>query len=119
MAQQWSASYFSDEAHLVELCQRVQILLADSSAALISVLDSLEDMLIQHNVRLLVVDSAASPLRKEFQGHNAQRADILAREASLLKFYAETFNLHVRWVWGMAWAQSFQIIPFPLISTRW
>lgn len=33
---------------------------------------------------------------KEFQGQSRERADLLGQEASLLKYYAETFDLQVR-----------------------
>jgi hypothetical protein len=38
-----------------------------------------------------------SPLLRcqEFQGQSRERADLLGQEASLLKYYAETFDLQV------------------------
>ena len=44
-------------------------------------------MIIEKNVRLIIVDSVASLARKEFGGHNlvAERNDMLMKEATLLK----------------------------------
>lgn len=64
MAQQSYETYFSNESNLVSLCEKVHVILADSSASLVSILENLEETIIEHDIKLLVVDSGASPLRK-------------------------------------------------------
>lgn len=62
-------------------------------------LKNLEEDLISKNVRLLIVDSVASLVRKEFgslQDGMMRRTDFLTAEAGLLKHIAETFSIPVR-----------------------
>eukprot|EP00002_Diphylleia_rotans_P029726 TRINITY_DN6071_c0_g1_i4.p1 TRINITY_DN6071_c0_g1~~TRINITY_DN6071_c0_g1_i4.p1 ORF type:complete len:373 (+),score=77.00 TRINITY_DN6071_c0_g1_i4:47-1165(+) len=59
-------------------------------------LDSLEEEIIQQNAKLIVIDSLASPTRKDFDSKSGiQRQEFLARYASLLKQLAETYKVAV------------------------
>lgn len=59
----------------------------------------MEEEIISKGVKLVIVDSVASVIRKEFdpqlQGNIKERNKFLAKEASLLKYLAETFSLPV------------------------
>lgn len=59
----------------------------------------MEEEIISKGVKLVIVDSVASVVRKEFdpqlQGNIKERNKFLAKEASLLKYLAETFSLPV------------------------
>ena len=58
----------------------------------------MEEDIIQKNIKLIVLDSVASLVRKEYsnvQGGMMRRTDFLASEAALLKYIAETFNIPV------------------------
>lgn len=59
----------------------------------------MEEEIISKGVKLVIVDSIASVVRKEFdsqlQGNIQERNKYLAKEASLLKYLAEEFSLPV------------------------
>lgn len=60
---------------------------------------SLEEEIISKNVKLIIVDSVASVVRKEFdtkrQGNLKERSNLLTKEASILKYLAEEFSIPV------------------------
>jgi len=60
---------------------------------------SLEEEIISKKIKLIIIDSVASVVRKEFdtklQGNLAERSNFLARGASLLKYLAEEFSIPV------------------------
>ncbi|XP_063999849.1 DNA repair protein RAD51 homolog 2 isoform X2 [Pogoniulus pusillus] len=60
---------------------------------------SLEEEIISKKVKLIIIDSVASVVRKEFdtklQGNLAERSNFLARGASVLKYLAEEFSIPV------------------------
>ncbi len=56
----------------------------------------MEIEIIEKNIKLIVLDSVASVVRKEFDSGNiAKRQDLLSKEASILKYLAETFSIPV------------------------
>lgn len=59
----------------------------------------MEEEIISKKVKLIIIDSVASVVRKEFdtqlQGNLAERSNFLARGASLLKYLAEEFSIPV------------------------
>jgi len=60
-------------------------------------LKALEEVIIRKKVKLIVLDSIASLARKEM-GHRGllnERNKIVVRQATMLKYYAQTFNLSV------------------------
>lgn len=61
--------------------------------------ESLEDDVISKGVKLIVVDSVASVVRKEFdprlEGNLAKRSNLLSSEAATLKYLAEEFSIPV------------------------
>uniref|UniRef100_K1PTI4 DNA repair protein RAD51-like protein 2 n=1 Tax=Magallana gigas TaxID=29159 RepID=K1PTI4_MAGGI len=81
-----------------DLCRMAENVLVDNHqtcASLIKKLESLEEEVISHRIRLVIVDSIASLVRKEFSssaGSNlVQRTNFLSRQAALLKYIAEVF----------------------------
>ena len=49
-------------------------------------LQSLQETILQFNAQLVILDSVASLIRKEFESESyAERNDLLAKEATLLK----------------------------------
>lgn len=60
---------------------------------------SLEEEIISKKVKLIIIDSVASVVRKEFdtklQGNLAERSNFLTRGASVLKYLAEEFSIPV------------------------
>ncbi|ELR12339.1 Rad51l1 protein [Acanthamoeba castellanii str. Neff] len=76
--------------------QRVTVYRVDSTTDLMSRLDSLEETIIENNVKLIVVDSIASVARKDFDDGGVMRRQAqLAAQASTLKRLAENFNIPV------------------------
>ncbi|XP_036887581.1 DNA repair protein RAD51 homolog 2 isoform X2 [Sturnira hondurensis] len=62
-------------------------------------IESLEEEIISKGVKLVIIDSVASVVRKEFdtqlQGNMRERNKFLAREAASLKYLAEEFSIPV------------------------
>ena len=62
-------------------------------------LQNLEEDLIVKNVKLIIVDSIASLVRKEFDSRGPrnmiERTNLLAKEAAILKYLAAEFKIPV------------------------
>ncbi|KAL8622951.1 hypothetical protein ACOMHN_027072 [Nucella lapillus] len=89
---------FTEDAAIKRLASQVHIVHVQSCKELMHRLENIEEAIIDKGVKLLVVDSVASLVRKEYgnvQGGMIQRTDFLASEAALLKYVAETFNIPV------------------------
>ncbi len=80
-------SLFQSAASLKDLANSVTVASCTSSAKLLELIQSLEETIIEENVKLVIVDSVANPLRTEFDGnHLLQRQDLLGKIASHLKY---------------------------------
>lgn len=67
-----------------------------SSSELMTVLEQLEALIIEAGVNLVVLDSAAALVRKEYGRETiVQRQRLLARQAALLKRLADIFSIPV------------------------
>ncbi|XP_076464005.1 DNA repair protein RAD51 homolog 2-like [Babylonia areolata] len=89
---------YSQDGDVRQLASRVHVVHVQSCKDLMNRLEHVEEDIISKGVRLLVVDSVASLVRKEFsgvQGGMMCRTDFLAAEAALLKYLAETFSIPV------------------------
>lgn len=87
---------FPSEEAVAALMGRVLVYNPTSSQALLSTLQSLEATMIDHRVRLLVLDSAASLARADFApGSLPDRQRMLGQQASRLKYLAEAFRIPV------------------------
>ncbi|XP_050014403.1 DNA repair protein RAD51 homolog 2 isoform X7 [Alexandromys fortis] len=91
--------YFNTEEKLLQMSSKVHLHRELTCEGVLQRLESLEEEIISKGVKLVIVDSVASVVRKEFdpqlQGNIKERNKFLAKEASLLKYLAETFSLPV------------------------
>ncbi|XP_027274185.1 DNA repair protein RAD51 homolog 2 isoform X12 [Cricetulus griseus] len=91
--------YFNTEEKLLLISSKVHLHRELSCEAVLQRLESLEEEIISKGVKLVIVDSIASVVRKEFdpqlQGNIKERNKFLAKQASLLKYLAEEFSLPV------------------------
>lgn len=80
-----------------EIASNVVVFYESTFQEMLTRLESLETIIIERNVKLIIVDSIASLARKEFGGHNlvTERNNMLMKEATLLKYFAERFNIPV------------------------
>ncbi|OBS59821.1 hypothetical protein A6R68_09047, partial [Neotoma lepida] len=89
--------YFNTEEKLLLMSSQVHLHRELTCEAVLQRLESLEEEIISKGVKLVIVDSIASVVRKEFdaqlQGNIKERNKFLAKEASLLKYLAEEFSL--------------------------
>lgn len=78
------------------VCSQLHYFPVGSSAELMRVLEQLEVLIIERRVRLVVLDSAAALVRKEYSRHSiVERQRLLAKQAALLKRVAEIFGIPV------------------------
>ncbi|XP_061415015.1 DNA repair protein RAD51 homolog 2 isoform X1 [Lethenteron reissneri] len=91
--------HFCTDEHVIAMTNRVHVYRELTTQSVLSRLESLEEELIAKRVRLLVLDSVASVLRKEidlrFLAGVAERSELLSHQAALLKYLAEEFSLPV------------------------
>ncbi|XP_035685466.1 DNA repair protein RAD51 homolog 2-like isoform X1 [Branchiostoma floridae] len=91
--------HFSSDDAFYKLTSQVFVHKTPTCTDLWNRLQSLEEELIQKRVRLVILDSVASVVRKEFdnslRGNLSQRVKLLAKEAALLKYLAESLNIPV------------------------
>jgi len=96
MAREKKVEWFSDLSKLEDLASRITVYKLNTSSDIVQRLNSLEEIIIEKNVKLIILDSVASVARKEFDGNSmARRQETLSKEASILKYLAETFNIPV------------------------
>ncbi|XP_019625723.1 PREDICTED: DNA repair protein RAD51 homolog 2-like isoform X6 [Branchiostoma belcheri] len=99
VAQDRCPHHFSNDDAFYKLTSQVYVHKTPTCSDLWNRLQSLEEELIEKRVRLVVLDSVASVVRKEFdnslRGNLAQRVKLLAKEAALLKYLAESLNIPV------------------------
>lgn len=59
-------------------------------------MQNIEEKIIEENVKMIIVDSIASLVRKEFDPNNlVKRQNILSKTAALLKFYSMEFKIPI------------------------
>ena len=99
MAQTRKPEHFATEESLLRLTENIHVYAESTCASLLKRLECLEEALILHNVKLVVLDSVASLVRKEFDsqlGRNMiDRTNLLTRQAAILKYIAEEFAIPV------------------------
>eukprot|EP00899_Mesostigma_viride_P003061 jgi/Mesvir1/12756/Mv26051-RA.2 len=85
-----------DESAIEQMMGRITVVRPASTSAFMALLDELDALVVGHRVRLIVVDSIAALARSEFGGNSMlERSTALAKQASRLKFVAETFGVVV------------------------
>ncbi|XP_033002999.1 DNA repair protein RAD51 homolog 2 isoform X1 [Lacerta agilis] len=99
MAQHRFPDYFATEEKLVLIASRIHLYREFTCHSVLKRIESLEEEIISKNAKLVVIDSVASVVRREFdaklQGNLQQRSNLLTREASILKYLAEEFSIPV------------------------
>ncbi|KAK9807879.1 hypothetical protein WJX72_011994 [[Myrmecia] bisecta] len=91
----WPAD-FASQAAVQALTQRLLVITPTSSADLLARLMALESTIIDHSVRLIVIDSIAAFARSEFdRAQIAERQQTLGQQAAALKYLAEAFRIPV------------------------
>lgn len=86
----------SDGNNIREMMSRLHVFRPKHSEELVSVLRSLESYIIEHNIGLLVLDSMAFHVLKEFNSSQiVRRQALLGSIASILKWIAEAFRIPV------------------------
>nr|XP_044629784.1 DNA repair protein RAD51 homolog 2 isoform X10 [Equus asinus] len=90
-------SYFNNEDKLLLTSSNVHLYRELSCDEVLQRVESLEEEIISKGVKLVIIDSVASVVRKEFdtqlQGNMRERNKFLAREAASLKYLAEEFSI--------------------------
>ncbi|KAJ7285486.1 hypothetical protein O6H91_Y330500 [Diphasiastrum complanatum] len=80
------------EAMIKQLAARVFVIVPTSVTELLDSLQKIQATIIEHHVKLLVIDSVASLTLSE---QSVTRQELLGRQASALKFLAESFRIPV------------------------
>ncbi|XP_078007678.1 DNA repair protein RAD51 homolog 2 [Phascolarctos cinereus] len=92
-------SIFINEEKLLSLSSKIHLHQELTCNDLLTRIECLEEEIISKGVKLLIIDSVASVVRKEFdtqlQGNMRERSNFLARQASLLKYLAQEFSIIV------------------------
>ena len=84
------------EYNLQEMMRRIHLIKATSAMDLFKSIQRLEGLIAESDVRLIVVDSIAALARRDFNSDEIpQRQALLVRKASILKYYAGTYNIPV------------------------
>nr|XP_058914385.1 DNA repair protein RAD51 homolog 2 isoform X2 [Kogia breviceps] len=91
--------YFNTEEKLLLTSSKVHLYRELSCDEVLQRIESLEEEIISKGVKLVIIDSVASVVRKEFdtqlQGNMRERNKFLAREAASLKYLAEEFSIPI------------------------
>ncbi|XP_066489445.1 DNA repair protein RAD51 homolog 2 isoform X2 [Tiliqua scincoides] len=99
IAQHRFPHYFATEEKLISMPGSIHLYRELTCDSVLKRIESLEEEIISKNVKLIVIDSVASVVRKEFdtklQGNLMERSNLLTREALILKFLAEEFSIPV------------------------
>ncbi|XP_047920942.2 DNA repair protein RAD51 homolog 2 isoform X2 [Anser cygnoides] len=92
-------AYFDSDEKLFCMTRSIHLYRELTCDSVLKRIKSLEEEIISKKVKLIIIDSVASVVRKEFdtqlQGNLAERSNFLARGASLLKYLAEEFSIPV------------------------
>ncbi|XP_076978929.1 DNA repair protein RAD51 homolog 2 isoform X2 [Tamandua tetradactyla] len=92
-------TYFNTEEKLLLTSSKVHLYRELTCDEVLQRIESLEEEIISKGVKLVIIDSVASVVRKEFdiqlQGNLKERNKFLAREAASLKYLADEFSIAV------------------------
>uniref|UniRef100_A0A8D0FNV3 DNA repair protein RAD51 homolog 2 n=1 Tax=Strix occidentalis caurina TaxID=311401 RepID=A0A8D0FNV3_STROC len=92
-------TYFDSDEKLFCMTRSIHLYRELTCGTVLKRIMSLEEEIISKKVKLIIIDSVASVVRKEFdtklQGNLAERSNFLARGASVLKYLAEEFSIPV------------------------
>uniref|UniRef100_A0A8C3QUF6 DNA repair protein RAD51 homolog 2 n=1 Tax=Cyanoderma ruficeps TaxID=181631 RepID=A0A8C3QUF6_9PASS len=92
-------TYFDSDEKLLCMTRSIHLYRELTCCCVLKRIMSLEEEIISKKVKLIIIDSVASVVRKEFdtklQGNLAERSNFLTRGASVLKYLAEEFSIPV------------------------
>ncbi|XP_025894012.1 DNA repair protein RAD51 homolog 2 isoform X2 [Nothoprocta perdicaria] len=92
-------AYFDSEEKLFSMTRSIHLYRELTCGSVLRRIKSLEEEIISKKVKLIIIDSVASVVRKEFdpklQGNLTERSNFLAKGASLLKYLAEEFSIPI------------------------
>lgn len=99
IAQSRFPDYFSGKERVLQMAGRVHLFRELTCQDVLNRLDRLEEDIISTGAGLIILDSVASVVRKEFDttlpGNLMHRSNLLGHEASTLKYLAHQFNIPV------------------------
>ncbi|XP_061126158.1 DNA repair protein RAD51 homolog 2 isoform X2 [Syngnathus typhle] len=99
IAQNKFPDYFSSREKVLQMAGRVHIFREMTCQDVLCRLERLEEIIISTRAGLIILDSVASVVRKEFDttlpGNLVHRSNLLGKEASTLKYLAHQFNIPV------------------------
>lgn len=91
----WPHTFHNQET-IQSLTEHILVVNPDSSEALVGHIKALEASIIDHSVKLVLVDSIAALARSEFNRNKiVDRQQMLGQQAAILKSLAETFRIPV------------------------
>ncbi|NXP22552.1 RA51B protein, partial [Scytalopus superciliaris] len=92
-------TYFDSDEKLFCMTRNIHLYRELTCCSVLKRIMALEEEIISKKVKLIIIDSVASVVRKEFdtklQGNLAERSNFLTRGASMLKYLAEEFSIPV------------------------
>ncbi|XP_064514426.1 DNA repair protein RAD51 homolog 2 isoform X2 [Pseudopipra pipra] len=92
-------TYFDSDEKVFCMTRSIHLYRELTCCSVLQRIMSLEEEIISKKVKLIIIDSVASVVRKEFdtklQGNLAERSNFLTRGASVLKYLAEEFSIPV------------------------
>lgn len=99
MAQSRFPDYFTCKERVLQMAGRVHLFRELTCQDVLNRLERLEEDIISTGAGLIILDSVASVVRKEFDttlpGNLMHRSNLLVHEASTLKYLAHQFNIPV------------------------
>ncbi|KAK6479146.1 DNA repair protein RAD51-like protein 2-like [Huso huso] len=99
IAQNRFPKYFSLQERVVEMAQKIHLFRELTCQNVLKRLGGLEEEIISKKAGLVIIDSIASVVRKEFDtsipGNLSERSSLLSQEAATLKYLAEEFSIPV------------------------
>ncbi|XP_061610073.1 DNA repair protein RAD51 homolog 2 isoform X3 [Phyllopteryx taeniolatus] len=99
IAQNRFPDYFSSQEKVLQMAGRVHIFREMTCQDVLCRLEKLEEILISTRAGLIILDSIASVVRKEFDttlpGNLIHRSKLLGQQATTLKYLAHQFNIPV------------------------
>jgi len=96
IAQQKFPTIYNSEEELVRCAESIIVYPAANSEELFQILDSLEEVIIEKDVKFVVIDSIAAIARREFDTKALwHRQALLGKQAALLKLLAENYDIPV------------------------
>ncbi|XP_064280344.1 DNA repair protein RAD51 homolog 2 isoform X7 [Passer domesticus] len=92
-------TYYDSDEKLLCMTRSIHLYRELTCCSVLKRIMSLEEEIILKKVKLVIIDSVASVVRKEFdtklQGNLAERSNFLTKGASVLKYLAEEFSIPV------------------------